>query len=73
VLKDDLIKWLIITIGRNKPKIPYREICDSVVDGLLLRDLSLRVSNTLQADSVTAHLIVGDRLLESLDEFHHLA
>jgi len=58
--------------GGDEPKTTYCEIGDSVVDGLLLRDLLLHVSNTLRNNPVVAHLVVGDRLLESFDEFHHL-
>jgi len=56
----------------DEPKTAYRKIGDSVVDGLLLRDLLLHVSNTRRNNHVVAHLVVGDRLLELFDEFHHL-
>jgi len=63
---------MVAITGGDDPKTAYREIGNFVVDGLLLRDLLLHVSNTLRKNPVVAHLVVGDRLLESFDEFHHL-
>ena len=49
------------------------EVGDSVVDCLLLRYLSCRVSRTGYKKTVHAHLIVGNSLPKSFNEFRHLS
>ena len=49
------------------------EVGDSVVDRLLLRYLPCRVSCTGYRKPDFAHLIVGNSLPKSFDEFRHLS
>ena len=57
----------------GKPGNAHSEVGDSVVDRLLLRYLSCRVSRTGLKKPVLAHLIVGNSLPKSFDESRHLS
>ena len=51
----------------------HSEVGNSVVDRLLLRYLSYRVSRAGYKKPVLAHLIVGNSLPKSFDESRHLS
>ena len=73
VSKDDLTKGSVIRVnGGNKLEITHGEVGDSVIDRLLLRYLSCRESYSMQK-TVLTHLVVGDSLSKSFNEFRHLS
>ena len=57
----------------GKPENTHSEVGNSVVDRLLLRYLSYRVSRAGYKKPVLAHLIVGNSLPKSFDESRHLS
>ena len=57
----------------GKPENTHSEVGNSVVDCLLLRYLSYRVSRAGYKKPVLAHLIVGNSLPKLFDKFRHLS
>ena len=72
--KDDLVKETIVSIAvkDREPGNPHSEVGDSVVDRLLLRYLSPRMSRIRCNEAILAHLIAGNSLPKSFDEPRHL-
>ena len=64
---------VISTKDRGKLEAPYSEAGDLVVDRLLLRYLSTRISHARCDKIVLAYLIVGYDLTKSFDQFHNLS
>ena len=56
---------------RDKLENIHGEAGDSIVDRLLLRYLSSRVSRVQQNNTVLTHLIMKNSLSKSLNEFRH--
>ena len=66
-------KELVISVNsRDKSETPHGKVSDSVVDRLLLRYLSYRESCSMQK-AVLTYLVMGNRLPEPFNEFHHLS
>ena len=66
-------RQVISTKGRGKLEAPYSKAGDLVVDCLLLRYLSSRISHSYCGTTVLAYLVVGYGLTKSFDEFRNLS
>ena len=63
----------VSTRDRGKLENPYSEMGDLVVDRLLLRYLSPRISHARCGKTALAYLIVSDSLTKSFDKFRNLS
>ena len=78
---------IVSTKDTDKPGNPHSEVCELVIgclllaidclllviDHLLLQNLPCGLSSIWHNKSVLAHLILGDCISESFNQFHHLS